>query len=440
MQLARGGSTGRRSGHDPTLYRAVFVAILGLWALLGFVSGQGQDALPYVAAGSLVHDHPADIYSGRGGNVFDVSDRFRQRWCDGAPAGTDCAENAVAYASTPPILPIAMLLHGSGAKLGTTLMSLGASLMLAGGMWLLWKRLVGRTPRAPVILVFTALLATPVVAASIRLGQTSPILFLSVCLGISDTRTRRQIATGVTWSFATLLKLFPAPLVILLAFRRRWRALWAAGVAAVVLTVFTALLVTGDIWPDFLGNLGGMNHFAARYYDNGSVYAGIVRLFTSGDPSFTVELVAQAGAIALAVALCVVCMRWTGDDTRWAVAYVALLVASPIVWGHYLTVVVGACAVVLADRRRLTERQLWLLPVVALAASTPEILVHRIPNAARPNLQVVMLLVACAAIVWAAVSRGTTSDRRSGPTGDPRIAPADHRARHAPSGVGRPGE
>jgi hypothetical protein len=79
----------------------------------------------------------------------------------------------------------------------------------------------------------------------------------------------------------------------------------------------------------------------------------------------------------------------------------------PLAWWHYLFVGLGAVALALAGRRKLTDRLLWWLPgmaVVSAVVSVPYIKDHPLP------LVQALVLVACVAAVPLLVEAPRVSD------------------------------
>jgi hypothetical protein len=370
MTQAPSTSTRRRT-HAPPIVRHAFLALLALWVLMpiGLHGRVAQDAVPFVAAGHLARAHPGEVYAARNGNVFDLRPEFRREWCHVAPAGTDCDNYAVAFVSSPALIPVVVVATVLGDATVLLVMQFAASLMLAGGMWILWERLAHRTRRAPQQLLVTTVLLTPMAMLPIGLGQTSPVMFLSVCLGVSATRTRRRIAAIASWTAAVAVKVIPAALVALLVWRRRWKTIgWAAAVLA-ALSLLSLLIVPVTTWGDFVRTTIELSSTTTTSPGNGSLSALLTRLVGGGAGSAVVTSITLAsGAL-----ICWFGMRGTDDDTRWAAGFVALLFFTPLVWWHYVWVPIGAIGIVLAQQRRLDDRVLGALPLVALLSAIPSI-------------------------------------------------------------------
>ena len=83
----------RRYKPDPRS-RLVFLAVLAMWVIVP-IALQGrlaQDALPFLAAGDIAHDHPASVYTTSARDLYDLPPAFAQESCRLAPAGTKCSD------------------------------------------------------------------------------------------------------------------------------------------------------------------------------------------------------------------------------------------------------------------------------------------------------------------------------------------------------------
>jgi hypothetical protein len=397
--MSPGPSTAtRRSAATPPFLRHAFLALLALWVVMpiGLHGRVAQDAVPFITAGHLAHAHPAEVYAARHGDLFDLRPAFRREWCTVAPSGTDCDNLAVAFVASPPLIPVVVVLARLGDDAALLIMQFGASLMLAGGMWVLWERLARRTRHAPQLLLASTLLLTPMAMVPIGLGQTSPIMFLSVCAGLGAPGTRRRIGSIAAWTAAVVIKVIPAALVALVIWRKRWTTLgWAAATIA-ALSLVSLAIVTPATWGDFVHTTLQLSSTTTTNPYNGSFSALLTRVLP-GDPTVgTGAAVVKALSVLAGVLICWFGMRGTDDDTRWAVGFVALLFFTPLVWWHYVWVAIGALGVVLAQQRRLDDRMLALLPVTALVSVVPSF-----PNANGHSLPVVqaLFLIAMAVII-----------------------------------------
>jgi alpha-1,2-mannosyltransferase len=200
-----------------------------------------------------------------------------------------------------------------------------------------------------------SLLGVPVFGA-LGVGSIGPFLLLLCALG---WRVRRRTVAGVPLALAAAAKLFLWPLLVWLLVTRRFRA-FAASLATIAATL--------ALWAAI--DLGGMRRYPqtvrllndVQRWKSYSVQSLVISLHASASTS---ELVSGAAALAAIAAL--VLLRRRRDNVTFAAAVVSALIATPILWNHYLVLLLAPIAVV---RPRLAP--LWLLPLVLWATPHPE--------------------------------------------------------------------
>jgi hypothetical protein len=187
-------------------------------------------------------------------------------------------------------------------------------------------------------------------------GSIGPFLLLSCALG---WRYRDRTVAGVPVALAAAAKLFLWPMLVWLLVTRRFRAF-----AASIATIGATLALWAAIDP------GGMRRYpeTVRLLNDVQRWKSysVQSLFISLHASHFASEVA-AGAAVAAAALGLVLLRRHGDRATFASAVVAALVATPILWTHYLVLLLAPIAVA---RPRLAP--LWLLPLVLWATPHPE--------------------------------------------------------------------
>jgi alpha-1,2-mannosyltransferase len=200
-----------------------------------------------------------------------------------------------------------------------------------------------------------SMLGVPVFGA-LGVGSIGPFLLLLCALG---WRFRDRTVGGVPLALAAAAKLFLWPLLVWLLVTRRFRAF-----AASLATIAATLAVWAAIDP------GGMRRYPqtvrllndVQRWKSYSVQSLFITLHV---PALTSELVAGAAGVAAIAAL--VLLRRRGDDATFSAAVVSGLIATPILWNHYLVLLLAPIAIV---RPRLAP--LWLLPLVLWATPHPE--------------------------------------------------------------------
>jgi alpha-1,2-mannosyltransferase len=189
-------------------------------------------------------------------------------------------------------------------------------------------------------------ISMPMISA-LGVGALGPFLLLGVA--VAWRWRERALVAGIAVAAVMIAKLFLWPLGLWLLFTRRFRAAAIAALGALASTVGAWALIGfagARGYPSLLGRLTdlvGVNSF--------SVYA-LERTLGVGDG------IAQAAPLVAAVAL-VAALRKRDDQTLLIGALGAALLATPVLWPHYLVLL----AVPLALRSpRLNA--MWLAPEV----------------------------------------------------------------------------
>ncbi len=313
-----------------------------------------------------------------------------------------------------------------------------------------------RGPRAAVLIA--AALTLPYVYACGVLGNVGILLvFLVVAAWFLIERGHPWIG-GVALGLATLIKLLPAVLIVLLLLRRSWRAAGGAALTCLVLGAGWPLLTLGPgpAWREHVAfyERAIRGHSAATTiladqpikanYSNNAVPIVLRRLLTpvnagKDDQALFVHvadlprvgvLATYFGLMGAIVLLSVLAPLWgrprrgaTGmpraDDgpeaARWQYASwcCLMLLASPLVWTHYLPLTYWPLAM-LADRADRTAREsgrpcrwattaliAWLIATLLLASPAAR-------AAGALTAGVFVLWLACAALSWRA-ARGRSA-------------------------------
>ena len=342
------------------------LALLGFWLLLPLVQfGQfAEDAVPFIAAGRVVDDHPDGIYATQPDRVPDA---LYDAGCPFVPVDQRCDELVLPFISPPQVLP-AMALFGSTSDATAVLLIrlLGAA-SFAGGFWILWRRVTDDAPEAEMPMLMTAVLLTPVVQATVTFGQNAPLMFLSAAIGLGATaRGSRALGAAAVWVATVVSKLFPLALVVVALVNRRWRFLaWSAALLAAT-TALTVVVAPTAVFGAFVDSTralagsrvdsasnisidAGVHHWIGRWEDEGALFAGFL-----------------AARVAAVAGLFWWRLRHADDDVQWSYAWVALLFLHTQIWWHYFAVLIPAVATALRGRRGGVW---WAVPGAALAVS-----------------------------------------------------------------------
>jgi hypothetical protein len=242
-----------------------------------------------------------------------------------------------------PFVPFA-LLPERVAAVGFLALSVGAVL---GATWLLGVR-DWRCYGA-------ALLGLPVFGA-FGVGSIGPFLLVLCALG---WRFRDRTVAGVPLALAAAAKLFLWPMLVWLLITRRFRA-FAASLATLgaILFIWASIDARGmQLYPQTVRLLNEVQRWKSY-----SIESLFISLHASG---FASEV--AAGVVALAAVLAMLALRRRGERVTFAAAVMTALIATPILWTHYLVLLIAPIAIA---RPRLAP--LWLLPALLWATPHPE--------------------------------------------------------------------
>ena len=190
---------------------------------------------------------------------------------------------------------------------------------------------------------------------SLALGALTSFLLLGAALAWRD-RDSAGVA-GIATAFTAALKLFLWPLAIWLLATRRWRAaLICAGTGAV-------LLLGGWAVIGFAGLCSDPTLVRLLEQVEGPVSYSPVALL--GLPGYAATAVTVALSLLAAAAIVVAARGADGDRRAFAVAVLASLIATPLVWLHYFVLLYLPIAVY---RPRLSG--LWFVPLVLWVPGT----------------------------------------------------------------------
>jgi alpha-1,2-mannosyltransferase len=234
----------------------------------------------------------------------------------------------------------------------------------------------------------------------LQLGALSPLLFAGAVL---LWRVRRRPAMFVLAAPVVASKLFLAPLLLWLLLARRYRALAWAGASTI------ALLALGFLLGPINANqyLGLLSQLGAHEAQSG--FGLIGALMNAGFAMVD----AQAFALLLTLALLVAARRAYGRTRDERVLFCACIAASlllsPVLWSHYLVLLLAVLLVLDAARRWFV-----LLALASWAISPP----HGVVDSG--VIQVLALAAALALLIPLASSTVLSRARGAAPAPRPR--------------------
>ncbi len=259
------------------------------------------------------------------------------------------SEDAPAPYAYPPLLAIVLIpvtalpdeVHGSSPA--GVLVSLFLIACVVGALALLdvrdWRCY-------PVALLY------PPTLENVEYGAVGPVLALLVAL---TWRYRERVApAAVSLGAAIALKVFVWPLVVWLAATRRWKSAIGAALVALGLAVGSWAIIGFDGLADYPELLRHLSDLEAQ--NSYSAYAVLVTLGFPSAVAHGVVVVAAAGLLVLAWR--VARSGGDGDRSSLTLALAVGLLLTPILWLHYLVLLVVPIALA---RPRLSA--LWFVPL-----------------------------------------------------------------------------
>ena len=225
---------------------------------------------------------------------------------------------------------------------------------------------------------------------SFVVGSIGPLLLLAVAAG---WRYRDRAVGGVLFAAAAAAKLFLWPLLVWLLVTRRLRGAAAAAATIAAILALWALLDLNGL-REYPTTLHVLHHL-----HQGTSYSVEALALSAGASAGAAHLVAVL--VALAGIAGIVVVR-NDDRAALTLAVVVALLATPILWMHYLILLVVPIALA-----RPTLTPLWALPAALWLSSRPE------ANGAIWRILIALLVVA-----------GTTFFALRRPSARAAVAPA----------------
>jgi len=237
------------------------------------------------------------------------------------------------------------------------------------------------------------LLAWPPVAMDLQYGQWSILLATLLVMAWLSYRARRMRLAGGLLGVTIAVKVFPLLVLLFFLLKRSWRVVgWALG-TAIALTVIPALLagpasITRYVFSGTRTTAGWLACFAnysipgavARFFTTAGAYGGVPALFSAPAlvmPAVALVAVAVLGFTARSI------VQEEDPDRAFADALCGLVLLTPLVWQHYLVVLLWP---------------LWLVGRTLHLAEWPR------PQSDTFSLALLLLTIPQQALSWLAVA------------------------------------
>jgi hypothetical protein len=194
------------------------------------------------------------------------------------------------------------------------------------------------------------------VLLGLRLGSLGPLLVLG--LATAWRHRNRLLAPAAACASVIAAKLFPWLLLGWLVLTRRFRLLGATIVAgaSLVCVAWAAIGFAGlSAYPRMLSNLA--------FVEAPTGVSPVSALLAAASPWRIAVFLALAAALVLMVYAGLLARRFDGDQRAFGIAITAALIASPVVWPHYLILLFVPIALI---SPRLSA--IWYVPLLAWIA------------------------------------------------------------------------
>lgn len=393
----------------PASGRALFLAVMGLWALmpLAVKDTYALDATHWYVADQVARENKSDEIYPLPERPYDQQPAATELTCPLLPDNIACSPTLPPFTHPPPSLVLARVSSLFGAAGNVWTFRLTATVMMILGMCALWNRVIGAAPRAGTHVVIAALLLTPLLALELKLGQNSPLMFLSACLGIRKEGRARTALVGSLWAVVSAVKLFPLALGLVLVNQRRWRTLGWAAAALSLLVAGSLFLVPPRVYTNYVSFIPSFSGAAGSVAES----ASFDRFFDWVEFSTANQITSLLRVVGLILAAYFAWKRTSGD-TQWAMGWLIVSIVQTQVWWHYAPVAFVAFAYALLSRADDPPRTGWL---VAIAAVMSAISLYDLFISAYGLVQAVFLVTTAAVTLIIARPKTDACDRRLSP-------------------------
>ncbi len=183
----------------------------------------------------------------------------------------------------------------------------------------------------------------PGVTTHFQYAQSQFVLLLGFVLMLYGLRHRRDRLAGIALGLAIMFKLFPIVMAGYLLSRRRWRALaWTFGTITVGAVLLVPLFGLRDLLQFFRNN--GQDPYILSYYNIApSAFLSRVywHLFTvHSNDSVRHTIIHGFDSVILALAFFASVHDVSSEDLGMSLWMLAMLLVSPLVWIHYLPLLI----------------------------------------------------------------------------------------------------
>jgi alpha-1,2-mannosyltransferase len=185
------------------------------------------------------------------------------------------------------------------------------------------------------------------------LGNAQTFLSLGFIVMLYLWTTRRERSAGAVAALLTMVKPQFVLLLLWMAVRRRWGAMWAF-IACAAVVMAASIAVFG--WHnnlDYIGVLAGLSHKAQSHFANQSMFGTINRMIFNGENlgytpyvytpyiPWVYRVTVLTAVLIVGAALVFPWGRLRGSPADIAAMGLASVAASPMAWEHHYGIVAG---------------------------------------------------------------------------------------------------
>ncbi|MEL6349602.1 MAG: glycosyltransferase family 87 protein [Myxococcota bacterium] len=351
--------------------------LMGVVCVISFSPLVPQDYAPFISAAVLVREgHPEDVYLPPDAeNLFDTRPGFQA-----VSARVLNAVQPTAYVSPPPAVGLGWPSLWVPVQVAMIGFRLSMNLLVFIGVWWLdrqiWQKDAVRGRQWSLLLLGM----TPLFVYSTLLGQTSGLLIMVGAAGVLAPQTARDLLAGVALSIVTIAKLLPLALIAgALAMRRRPLGL-SALLAGLLVTVLSLLWLPLELWASFFTSLQTLGGTVIADRNNASADALLAHLQVGGVGAQLVTPTAWAWWMSNGIRIGLVgAGLWlaygrtpASPARRFGALLLVFLALTPLLWVHYLQVLLPILWVELYESR--SARTGWVFVALGWGLSIPIIL------------------------------------------------------------------
>ena len=211
---------------------------------------------------------------------------------------------------------------------------------------------------------------------TVAYGQTDVILLFCFTVVLWALRVRRDIWAGVVIAVLTMLKIYPVLLLVFFVIKRRWWALAGFVGGMIACNALSIAVIGWDIHVQYvlsvLPSVGG----TTSWVENQTIAGFVTRFFDAPFvmlrfPLKSIERLATVLSGLLSALVCVAALRdLPEDESGFAIQYamfvLLMVVAIPVAWMHYSTLLILVFLILFWRYREIAVR---IAPASVIAMS-----------------------------------------------------------------------